>query len=182
MLYTSDSLPTSTSSAPAGSHVRSATVANNPGQLRSPTFGAHSTQLVQTTLNTTPMTDNGVPPTDNAVPPGIPPTPPSAPKYVRDLPADDRLGVLLAVHDTMTSTMHDKINSVIDEQDAASAAAVAAAADAAGSSQGHVAMPPSTPNRRPKFAGAELSPGLDPIVGGSGGRPSHAIVFDHEAS
>ena len=181
MLYSSDSLPTaSASSTPAGTHARSATVAKNPGQLSSPAFGSDASRTVQTTLtpNQTPNTDGPVP-ADNAAP--VPPTmsPVPAPMFVRDLPPDDRLAVLLAVNDTMQSTMNKKIHAAMDEQDAANTDAVADSTIAAGSSQEHAALPPSTPARRPKFVGANLSPGLDPTVGGSGGRPSHAIVFDH---
>ena len=105
-----------TSSLQPGVHLRSGTVAYNPGQAPgTAAFGTdQSGATVQTTMEN--YRSPSAPPT--APRPADSPAQPSVPSFNRDLPAKDRLGVLLAVNDTLQAKMGAKIEEVMHELEA----------------------------------------------------------------
>ena len=108
-----------TSSLQPGVHLRSGTVAYNPGQAPgTAAFGTdQSGATVQTTMEN--YRSPSAPPT--APRPADSPAQPSVPSFNRDLPAKDRLGVLLAVNDTLQAKMGAKIEEAMHELEAESA-------------------------------------------------------------
>ena len=112
---------TTTSSVQPGVHQRSGTVAYNPGQAPgNAAFGTDASgATVQTTLQNYIASSVPAPSVPRTAPPESPAQ--SRPSFNKDMPANDRLDVLLAVKDTLNSKMAQTIEDVMHKLEAESA-------------------------------------------------------------
>ena len=109
---------TTSSSVQSGVHQRSGTVAYNPGQAPgNAAFGTDASgATVQTTLQNYIAPSVPAPSVPRTAPPESPAQ--SRPSFNKDVPANYRLDVLLAVNDTLQAKMGAKIEEVMHELEA----------------------------------------------------------------